>query len=101
MASDTNTKSKSRTRSKQKVEKQYKVLLHNDNKTTMEFVVCLLMSVFEQPEKMAEAIMMAIHTSGVGIAGVYDKNVANDKATKTMELARHEGYPLVCSVEPE
>jgi ATP-dependent Clp protease adaptor protein ClpS len=97
--SKTKSKTNTKTKTKKQLEKQYKVLLHNDDSTTMEFVVCALMSIFEQPEPVAEAIMLAVHQSGVGIAGVYDKGVANDKAVQTMKAARHEGYPLVCSIE--
>ena len=95
------TKTKGSTKSKAKLEKQFKVLLHNDNHTSMEFVVCVLMSVFDQPEAKAEGIMMAVHNNGVGVAGVYSKKIAEDKANKTMEIAYREGYPLKCSVEPE
>jgi ATP-dependent Clp protease adaptor protein ClpS len=86
-----------------KVEKPplYKVLLHNDDYTTMEFVVSILESVFHHGRAHAERIMLHVHTRGVGVAGTYPRDVAETKAEKAMSLARAAEFPLLCTVEPE
>ena len=80
--------------------KLYKVLLHNDDYTTMEFVVALLIHVFHHDESSAQAIMLHIHQNGVGIAGVYTYEVAETKVTMVMELAEKAEFPLQCTLEP-
>ena len=79
----------------------FKVLLHNDDFTTMEFVVFVLKTVFQRQDADAITIMLKVHTEGVGVAGLYTYEVAETKAGKAMELARAHEYPLLCSVEPE
>lgn len=79
----------------------YKVLLHNDDYTTMEFVVIVLESIFGKSPAEAYRIMMHVHTKGVGIAGVYPFEVAETKAGMVHEQAREAGHPLRCSIEPE
>jgi ATP-dependent Clp protease adaptor protein ClpS len=79
----------------------FKVLLHNDDFTTMEFVVHVLQSVFQQPAGEAFRIMLQVHTEGLGVAGVYTFEVAETKAAKAANLAREHEYPLLCTVEPE
>jgi ATP-dependent Clp protease adaptor protein ClpS len=79
----------------------YKVLLHNDDYTTMEFVVHVLETVFAHNPSSATRIMLSIHHRGVGVAGVFPYEIAETKATKVMELARKAEYPLLCTVEPE
>ena len=81
--------------------KLYKVLLHNDDFTTMEFVVFVLSHVFMRSGAEAEAIMLKVHHEGVGLAGVYSFEIANMKAEKAMNLARAQEYPLLCTVEEE
>lgn len=81
--------------------KLYKVVLHNDDFTTMEFVVFVLRYVFQRSEAEAFTIMLKVHNEGVGIAGVYPYEIANMKANKAMNLARAREYPLLCSVEEE
>ncbi|MGF1509620.1 MAG: ATP-dependent Clp protease adaptor ClpS [Myxococcota bacterium] len=78
----------------------YKVLFHNDDYTTMEFVVETLMVVFHHDESSATRIMMHIHTNGVGVAGVYTREVAETKVAQTIALARRNGYPLEVTIEP-
>jgi ATP-dependent Clp protease adaptor protein ClpS len=77
----------------------YKVLLHNDDFTTMEFVVYILQTVFQKQETEAFRIMMQVHTQGVGIAGVYTYEVAEMKVEKVANLARANEYPLLCTME--
>ena len=78
----------------------YKVLLHNDDYTTREFVVWVLQTVFHKNESDAIAIMSHVHNNGVGIAGVYTFEVAETKVTKTMALAKAQQFPLQLSIEP-
>ena len=91
------------TKSKQvtKKPKLFKVLLHNDDYTTMEFVVSLLVTVFHKDTQGAYEIMMHVHKNGVGIAGVYTREIAETKVSKTIELARKYEFPLECTMEPE
>ena len=77
----------------------YKVLLHNDDFTTMEFVVYVLQSIFGLPDAESFRIMLKVHVEGVGIAGIYTYEVAETKAAKVAELARAHEYPLLCTVE--
>ena len=79
----------------------FKVLLHNDDFTTMEFVVYVLRTVFHKEEADAFTIMMNVHRAGVGVAGIYTYEIAQMKAEKTMNLARAYEYPLLCTVEEE
>jgi ATP-dependent Clp protease adaptor protein ClpS len=79
----------------------YKVLLHNDDYTTMEFVVALLMHVFHHTESDAQGIMLHIHTRGLGVAGVYTYEVAETKVAQVMELAEKADFPLLCTMEPD
>jgi ATP-dependent Clp protease adaptor protein ClpS len=81
--------------------RQYKVLLHNDNYTTMEFVVEILRGVFHHDEVNATAIMLHIHNHGVGVAGVYGQEVAETKVSEVMRLAEEAEFPLLCTTEPD
>lgn len=89
------------TESKSKLERPplYRVLLHNDNYTTMEFVVFVLRTVFNKNEGDAVRIMLQVHHDGVGIAGVYPFEIAEMKVEKVINLARHHEFPLLCTVE--
>lgn len=92
-----------RTKKKEKTErpKRYKVLLHNDDFTTMEFVVWVLMSVFHHDEAKATEIMLHVHKNGMGVAGVYPREVAEARIAKVDGLARAHEYPLRTSMEEE
>jgi ATP-dependent Clp protease adaptor protein ClpS len=79
----------------------FKVLLHNDDFTTMEFVVFVLRRVFNKSEADSFYIMMKVHQEGAGIAGIYPYEIASMKAEKTMGLAREREFPLLCTVEEE
>lgn len=79
----------------------YKVLLHNDDYTTMEFVVEILMLVFNKPSEEAVLIMLNVHHKGIGICGVYTYEVSETKVNTVHALAREWGYPLKCTMEKE
>src|SRR3954453_8143302 len=87
-------------RTRPKKPPMYKVLLHNDDYTTREFVVWGLHTVFHKNETDAIAIMSHVHNNGVGVAGVYTFEVAETKGTKTMSLAKAKQFPLQLSIEP-
>lgn len=91
------------TESETKLEKPklFKVILHNDDFTTMEFVVFVLQYVFMRSDAEALTIMLKVHNEGIGIAGVYPYEVASMKSEKAMNLARAREYPLLCTVEEE
>lgn len=91
------------TESETRVEKPplYKVLLHNDDYTTMEFVVYVLRNVFRKSDAEAFTIMLKVHQAGVGIAGVYTHEIAQMKAEKTVSLARENDYPLLATIEED
>ena len=86
---------------KVKPPRMYKVLLHTDDYTTMEFVVAVLETVFHHSNAAAMKIMLHIHHQGVGVAGVFTHEVAESKVAKVMALAREAQYPLLCTLEPE
>ena len=81
--------------------KLYKVLLHNDDFTTMEFVIFVLQYVFNREDAEAFTIMLKVHNEGMGIAGIYPYEIANVKCNKAMNLAKAREYPLLCTVEEE
>jgi len=90
---------RTRTEKKLKQPPLFKVLLHNDDYTTMEFVVHVLQSVFNHEEAMAMQIMLHVHRKGIGVAGVYPHEVAETKIEQVHDLAREYEYPLRCSME--
>ncbi len=90
-----------KTRPKTQEPKLFKVLLHNDDYTTMEFVVSILESVFAKSPAEAYRVMMHVHTQGVGVAGLYPFEVAETKVAMVDERAREAGHPLRCSIEAE
>src|SRR5688572_18755677 len=77
----------------------FRVLLHNDDFTTMEFVVWVLQSVFNMPEQQAIQVMLNVHVKGIGVAGVYTYEIAEMKVARTTELAQEQEYPLLCTME--
>ena len=91
------------TRTKERVQPPslFKVLLHNDDYTTMEFVVWILQTVFHHDETTASRIMLHVHKNGVGVAGIYPHEIAETRAARVEALARQHEYPLRCSVEHE
>ena len=79
----------------------WRVLLHNDDYTTQEFVVFVLETVFHKPRSEAFTIMMSVHRSGIGVAGVYTHDVAETKVKTTQQMAEEQEYPLLVTMEPE
>jgi len=81
--------------------KLFKVLIHNDDFTTMEFVVFVLQYVFNRDEGESISIMLKVHNEGVGVAGIYPYEIASMKADKATNLAKAREYPLLFTVEEE
>lgn len=92
---------KTRADRKSKRPRMYRVLLHNDDYTPMDFVVRLLQTVFRHGESKATEIMLHVHNKGVGVAGVYTHEIAETKVAQTHMLARQNECPLMASMEPE
>jgi len=78
---------------------KYKVLLHNDDYSTMDFVVDILMKVFHKTINQAEEIMITIHKSGKAVCGIYTFEIAETKVYQVKELAKSEGFPLLATME--
>lgn len=83
------------------VPRRYKVVLHNDDFTPMEFVTAVLEDVFRKTPAEATRIMLTVHKTGIGVAGVYSFEVAEAKAAQASDLAREAAYPLLVTTEPE
>ena len=82
--------------------RKYKVIMHNDDYTPMDFVAAVLMQVFHKPKAEAEAITLQVHTEGKGIAGGgYTREIADTKATHSLNAAKQHKYPFLVEVEPE
>ena len=79
----------------------YKVLLHNDDYTTMEFVVEILIKVFGKSLEKASVIMLNVHRQGKGICGSYTREIAETKVNTVHNLAREQGFPLKSTMEKE
>jgi ATP-dependent Clp protease adaptor protein ClpS len=92
-----------KTKVKPKLDKPrlFRVLLHNDNYTPMEFVVMVLQVVFAKSEPDAMTIMLYAHTHGYVVAGVYSREIAETKVEETMKLAGENNFPLLCTMEPD
>ena len=88
---------------RQKIEppKKYKVVLHNDDYTPMDFVIIILMDAFNYSFQKANSIMMQVHEQGKGIAGVYSKEIAMMKVKRCNQIARIEGHPLLITMEEQ
>ena len=95
----TGTAVETRTKTKLKKPRMYKVLLHNDDYTTMEFVVFILQGIFHHSESEAMQIMLHVHKHGVGVAGVYTREIAETRIAQVEALARQHEYPLRCSMD--
>ena len=81
--------------------RRYKVIFHNDDYTTQEFVTRVLISFFHKSEAEATHIMLKVHRTGSGVAGVYTRDVAETKVAQVMDYAKEHGMPLLVTAEPE
>ena len=97
----TGTATKTRTRPKLQPPSLWKVILHNDDYTTQEFVVWILETVFRKLEPEAVRIMLDVHKRGKGIAGIYSFDVADTKVAQVKAVAEQHEFPLLCTLEPE
>jgi ATP-dependent Clp protease adaptor protein ClpS len=95
------TRTKTETERKLKKPSLYKVLMHNDDYTTREFVVEVLRGVFHKPEPDAVQIMLHVHQNGVGVAGVYTFEVAEMKVRQVEALATEREFPLMLTIEAD
>ncbi|HTJ82261.1 MAG TPA: ATP-dependent Clp protease adapter ClpS [Polyangiaceae bacterium] len=91
------------TKKREKVQKarRFKVLFHNDDYTTMEFVVLVLIKFFQKTETEATQIMLSVHHKGHGVAGIYPRDVAETKVARVTDFAKEHGMPLMVTAEPE
>ena len=79
----------------------YKVIIHNDDFTTMDFVVEVLKTVFYYSNEKAESLMLQVHHANKAVVGIYTYDIAVSKANKATNMAREKGFPLRLTVEPE
>lgn len=89
------------TRERLKTPKKYKVLIMNDDYTTMEFVVFVLQKIFRHSQAASTRIMLHVHNNGVGVAGVYTREVAETRVAQVQKVSADSGQPLQCTMEPE
>jgi ATP-dependent Clp protease adaptor protein ClpS len=85
---------------KVKKPKMFKVLMHNDDYTSMEFVIHTLQKFFQKSYEQSHAVMLKVHHDGIGICGIYTFEVAESKTTKVNKYSRGKGHPLKCTFEP-
>ena len=81
--------------------KRFRVILHNDDYTPMDFVVWILSSIFHKPLSEAVELMLKVHHEGHAVAGTFPAQIAETKIQAVHSQAREEGYPLLCTMEPE
>ncbi len=79
--------------------RRFRVLLHNDDYTTMEFVIAVLREIFHKTQEEATAVMLSVHEKGIGQCGVYTHEIAETKVTQVHTRARRAGFPLKCTLE--
>src|SRR5215212_10235201 len=98
---ETVTKPKTKVKTKTERPRLHKVILINDDYTPREFVVTLLKAEFRMSEDQAHRVMITAHRRGVCVVAVYDKDIAETKATRATDAGRSKGYPLQFTTEPE
>jgi len=81
--------------------KKYKVVMHNDDYTPMDFVILILQTVFLKDFPTSKRLMLDVHKKGRGIAGIYSKEIADTKCMRSIEIAKTAGYPFLVTAEPE
>ncbi len=80
--------------------RRFRVILHNDDFTTMDFVVMVLKTIFFKSDAEAENLMLQVHQKGQAVAGIYSKDIAMSKVQKATQMARNQGFPLRLTIEP-
>ena len=90
-----------KTKTKTVEPKNWKVILLNDDKTPMDFVVGVLKEIFRHTPETATKVMLSIHSEGSGVAGVYTYEIAESKSVETTEISRANGFPLQVKLEEE
>lgn len=90
---------KEQTKSRIKEPKQYNVLMHNDDFTTMEFVVAVLIDIFYKDEVTAQAIMLGVHRQGKAVVGKYPYDIAVTRVNAALTRAKDEGFPFRMTIE--
>ncbi len=100
-STDSKTKEDISSKSKSNHPPMYKVILHNDDYTTMEFVVEILITVFGKSLEKATQIMLNIHNKGQGMCGIYPRQIAETKVETVHNLASNKGFPLKSTLEKE
>ncbi|MCP3944908.1 MAG: ATP-dependent Clp protease adaptor ClpS [Desulfobacteraceae bacterium] len=100
-STDSKTKTRVSSKSKEDHPPMYKVLIHNDNYTTMEFVVDILLNVFGKSLEKANQIMLNIHNRGKEVCGIYPLQIAETKVETVHHLASNKGFPLKSTMEKE
>lgn len=102
-ATDAGASTGTKTRSRLKLSPPvlWKVILHNDDYTTQEFVVWVLRSVFRKEDAEAVRVMLDVHRKGKGVAGIYPYDIADTKAAQVKVMAEAKEFPLLCTLEPE
>ena len=101
MTTDIVIEKKTSTKERLKEPSKYKVIVCNDDTTSVEFVVAMLMTVFKHDEQSAFKLTIDIHNKGSAVVGVYSHEVAEQKSVDGTTMARLNGYPLIIKVEPE
>ena len=96
---ETGVVTKQKDKVKIKKPKNYKVIMHNDDYTTMEFVIEVLVRIFNKSIKDAEKIMLDVHRNGRGISGIYSYDIAVTKVATAMSMAKSEGFPFKLTTE--
>lgn len=95
----TQSATKERTKARIKEPKQFNVIMHNDDFTTMEFVVNVLIDIFHKDEVTAEAIMLGVHNNGKAIVGKYPYDIAVTRVNKALNRAKEQGFPFRMTIE--
>ena len=98
-----NTKRENSVQLRERVQRprKYKVIMHNDNFTPMEFVTGVLEQIFNHSPASATRIMLTIHKEGIGVAGLYSREIAETKKERVIQLSRENGFPLLVTTEAE
>lgn len=81
--------------------RKFKVIMHNDDVTTMDFVVEVLMTIFHKPQAEAERLMLTVDSQGSAVVGIYSLDIAETKRQRTENMARKQGFPLRLTLQPE